>query len=81
MTHELPAPGSGQVIGVDNLQLARMARLAGAPQVAGAGVDLLAKLGDRVEAGQTLYRLHAQFPADLHFARSLAEKDCGYRLG
>ncbi|MBK6713983.1 MAG: thymidine phosphorylase family protein [Burkholderiales bacterium] len=81
LTHELPAPGSGQVIGVDNLQLARMARLAGAPQVAGAGVDLLAKLGDRVEAGQTLYRLHAQFPADLHFARSLAEKDCGYRLG
>ncbi len=81
LTHELPAPGSGQVIGIDNLQLARMARLAGAPQVAGAGVDLLAKLGDRVEAGQTLYRLHAQFPADLHFARSLAEKDCGYRLG
>ncbi len=81
LTHELPAPGSGQVMGIDNLQLARIARLAGAPQVAGAGVDLLAKLGDRVEAGQPLYRLHAQFPADLHFARSLAEKDCGYRLG
>ena len=65
---------------IDNLRLARIARLAGAPQVPGAGVDLLCKVGDVVAAGDLLYRLHAQYPADLAFARELAEADSGYRL-
>jgi hypothetical protein len=37
LTHEVPAPAQWQVIGIDNLQLARMARLAGAPQVPARG--------------------------------------------
>ena len=38
-------------------------------------VDLAVRLGDRVEAGQPLYRLHACYEADLAFARSMAEAD------
>ncbi|WP_088285424.1 thymidine phosphorylase family protein [Ideonella sp. A 288] len=81
MTHEVLAEAGGTVQSIDNLRLARIARLAGAPQVPGAGVDLLVKVGDSVAAGQALYRLHAQYETDLRFARDLARKDSGYRLG
>jgi thymidine phosphorylase len=80
LTHEVIAAHAGTVGMIDNLQLARIARLAGAPQVPGAGVDLLHKLGARVRAGEPLYRLHAQYPADLAFARELAERASGYTL-
>ncbi len=80
LTHEVTAVRDGTVGAIDNLRLARIARLAGAPQVSGAGVDLLRKVGDPVSAGQALYRIHARYPADLGFARELAGRDSGYRL-
>jgi thymidine phosphorylase len=78
---EVTAPADGTVIGVDNLRLARIARTSGAPQVRGAGVDLFVKLGDTVRAGQPLYRVHAQFDADLAFARQLVGRGNGFTLG
>lgn len=80
LTHEVTAEHAGTVSAIDNLRLARIARLAGAPQVRGAGVDLLRKVGDRAIAGQPLYRIHARYPADLAFARDMTERDSGYRL-
>jgi thymidine phosphorylase len=78
---EVLAPVDGVVCRVDNLQLARIARLAGAPKVQGAGVDLLHKLGDTVQAGMPLYRVHAAYSADLSFARAAAEQSPGMGLG
>jgi len=78
---ELVADEAGVVLAMDNQRLARIARLAGAPQVPGAGLDLLKKLGDRVQKGELLYRIHAQFEADLQFARDLALKGSGISLG
>jgi len=80
ITHEVTADQDGRVAAIDNLQLARIARLAGAPQVIGAGVDLLCKVGDAVHAGQPLYRIHASYSADLAFARDRAARDSGYRI-
>jgi thymidine phosphorylase len=80
LTHEVTADGRGTVAAIDNLRLARIARLAGAPQVMGAGVDLLRKVGDAVVAGQPMYRIHARYAADLGFARDLAQRDSGYRI-
>jgi thymidine phosphorylase len=81
LTLDVVAPASGVVASIDNYQIARVARLAGAPKVAGAGVDLLHKLGDTVTAGDVLYRVHASYPADLEFARQACTQDIGYRLG
>ncbi|MDI4632579.1 thymidine phosphorylase family protein [Pelomonas sp. V22] len=81
LTHEVRAAADGVIVGLDNLRIARIARLAGAPQVAGAGLDLLKKLGDPVRAGEPLYRIHAQFDADLEFARTHAAKDSGCSIG
>jgi thymidine phosphorylase len=81
LTFEVTAAADGVVIGIDNLRLARIARLAGAPQVRDAGVWLARKLGDAVRQGELLYRLHAHYDTDLSFARRMAEQGSGYRIG
>jgi len=78
---EVPATTDGVVTAIDNYQMARIARMAGAPLDKGAGVDLLKKLGDPVTAGEPLYRVHATFAADFRFASNLVESDTGYRVG
>ena len=81
LRHEVPAAADGIVTAIDNRQIARIARLAGAPLDPGAGVDLYRRLGEPVRAGEALYAIHAEFPADFHFARALAGRDPGYRIG
>ncbi|NIP72873.1 MAG: thymidine phosphorylase family protein [Gammaproteobacteria bacterium] len=78
---EVLAPETGTVTGIDNLQLARIARMAGAPMDMGAGVDLFKKLGDPVTGGERLYRVHAAFRADYKFAKRLTERSSGYTIG
>ncbi len=82
LTFEVTAARDGVVVAIDNYFIARLARHAGAPMDKGAGVDLLKKLGEAVTRGEPLYRVHAQFPADFHFAQRLVEeKGPGYRIG
>lgn len=81
LTFDVRAPSSGVVTGIDNLLIARIAGLAGAPKVANAGVDLLRKLGDPVQAEEVLYRVHASYPADLEFARQACNESIGYTIG
>jgi len=78
---EVCAPREGTVTGIDNLQIATIARLAGAPKVMGAGVDLFRKLGARVREGDPLYRIYADYPADLEFASRMAQRGIGYTVG
>lgn len=81
LVEEVCSPSAGVVTQIDNYQMARIARLAGAPIDKGAGVDLLKKLGDTAEQGEPLYRIHARFPADLEFARARLVEDSGFRVG
>ncbi|MFN4103110.1 MAG: thymidine phosphorylase family protein [Tepidimonas sp.] len=78
---EVTAAHDGVVTGVDNQRLARIARLAGAPKVAGAGVDLMRKLGEPVRAGDVLYHVYAEYPADVEFAREASAHASGYTIG
>ena len=81
LAFEVAAEADGLVAGIDNHQLARIARLAGAPKMQGSGVDLLKKLGDPVRKGEPLYRVHADYPADLDFARQASARASGYAIG
>jgi thymidine phosphorylase len=81
LCHQVKAERGGQIIAIDNQQLARIARLAGAPMDKGAGVDLHRKVGDRVRRGQVLYSIHAEFDADFDFAGEAAAEDNGFTLG
>jgi thymidine phosphorylase len=81
LTLEVAATEAGVVTDIDNLQIARIARLAGAPKVISAGVDLLHKLGSVVSAGDMLYRVHAEYQSDLEFARQACAKSTGFTIG
>ena len=81
LVKEVCADRSGTVISIDNLQMTRIARLAGAPMDKGAGVDLLKKLGDKVIEGEPLYRVHACFASDFRFADDLSSQSSGYEIG
>jgi thymidine phosphorylase len=67
-TRPLNAREAGRVRAIDNRRIARLAKLAGAPEDKAAGVDLHVNLGDLVVAGQPLCTVHAQSPGELAYA-------------
>jgi thymidine phosphorylase len=78
LTHEVAAARGGRVTAVDCLRIATIARLAGAPNDAGAGVDLLHTVGDDVRAGDPLYRIHGLDAAEFGRAVEAAGQDGGF---
>ncbi len=81
LSYPVVAEDDGVVTHIDNFQMAKIARLAGAPMDKKAGVDLVKKLGDEVTKGETLYYIYAEFPADFEFAKKLAQQNNGYQMG
>jgi thymidine phosphorylase len=71
-TRDVVAPRSGWVVAIDNRRLARIAKLAGAPKTACAGIDLHVQAGEFVERSQPLYTLHASSPGALAYAADYA---------
>jgi len=80
LTHVVTAEADGMISAIDCERVARIARLAGAPKARGAGVDLLARLGDRVARGAPLYRIHATSAAELDFAGQVARRGSAFRI-
>lgn len=64
------AARDGVVAAIDNRRLARVAKLAGAPTDAAAGLDLHVRVGSRVARGAPLFTLHADAPGELAYALS-----------
>ena len=58
--HDVPAPRDGRVLWFNNRDLVKIARAAGTPNDKGAGIQLYAKTGDKVEEGKTLYRIYSE---------------------
>ena len=73
LTHVITAPITGRLESIDNRQLARVAKLAGAPRSRAAGLELGAKLGERVEHGQPLLVLHGESRGELAYALAYAK--------
>jgi thymidine phosphorylase len=71
--HPIKASNAGRAVAVDNRKLARVAKLAGAPDAKAAGVEVHISLGDEVDRGQPLYTIHAESPGELEYALSYAE--------
>ena len=78
---DVRATTAGVVTGINNLRLARIAGLAGAPKVKTAGVDLVCRLGQAVAPGDVLYRVYAAYPADAAFAHQASDAASGYTIG
>lgn len=67
-THEVLAVHAGRVCAIDNRQLAKVAKLAGAPKAASAGLVLHVKIGDVVEPDEPLFTVHAETPGELNYS-------------
>jgi thymidine phosphorylase len=74
--HQRPivAGKAGRVITIDNRRLAKVAKLAGAPDAKAAGVEVHAKLREAVSVGTPLYTIHADAPGELDYAFAFAEQ-------
>lgn len=59
---------SGELQSIDNRRLAKIAKLAGAPASAGAGIEYRLRLGDEVREGEPLFTVYAQTAGELAYA-------------
>jgi thymidine phosphorylase len=80
LTRDIVATRTGVVESINNQRINKIGVLAGASQYAGAGLDLLKKVGDTVETGETLYRIHSLTSSDFAFANSAVDGDNGYEI-
>lgn len=62
---------------IDNRKIAKLAKLAGAPDAKAAGVALHVKLGDVISAGEPMCTVHAQAPGELAYALDYAAATAG----
>jgi thymidine phosphorylase len=69
----LEARRDGRIREIDCWEIARVAKLAGAPAHAPAGLRLLRGIGDVILRGEPLLEIHAQSRPQLDFAREHAE--------
>ncbi len=72
-TRPINARGAGRVQAIDNRKIARLAKLAGAPEDKAAGVDLHVCIGDLIFVGQPLCTVHADAPGQLAYAFEYAD--------
>lgn len=72
VSRPLVAPHAGRVGLINNRTLARLAKLAGAPDDKAAGVELHVRLGDEVGAREPLLTVHAEAPGELAYALEYA---------
>jgi thymidine phosphorylase len=79
---EIRAEVSGRVREIDCWRIARVAKRAGAPAHAAAGVRLLRRVDDEVRAGDPLYEIHAQSRSQLASAEQYARSHRAiYQIG
>jgi len=71
---------SGKVIEINNKELARVARIAGAPKDPSAGLWVEAKIGDKVEKGDLLYTIYSNSKEKLNNVDDFCNKDCAYTI-
>jgi thymidine phosphorylase len=75
LVHPILANRDGVLRGIDNRRLAKIAKLAGAPASATAGVEFKLRLGDAVRAGEPLLHVHAQTAGELDYALAYANRN------
>lgn len=73
LKQDFVAPRAGRVASIDNRTLARVAKLAGAPQAKLAGLELHVKLDSEVQRGEPLFSLYGESSGELTYARAFAD--------
>jgi len=63
----------GNVLWIDNTDIAAIARKAGAPRDKGGGIELFAKMGDTVKKGDDIFKIYSNNTIRLNIAVKLAK--------
>jgi thymidine phosphorylase len=63
----------GALVKIDNRKLAKLAKLAGAPEDKAAGLELHVRCGQTIRAGDPLCTIHAESPGELAYAMGYAD--------
>lgn len=71
--YSLLAARSGRIVRMDNRKLARLAKLAGAPNAKAAGLELHVKLDQAVGSGDPIGTVHAESRGELEYALDYAD--------
>lgn len=79
-SHPITADQAGRILAIDAHRISAIARLAGAPADAHAGVDLACGRGDTVARGALLFQVQASQHGPLADALVAAQADPGIRL-
>ena len=74
-TRDIFASRSGRIAAIDNRRLARIAKLAGAPQRAAAGLVLHKRVGQVVEEGEPVLTIHSESRGELDYAHTYAARN------
>ena len=74
------AKTTGYVHAIDNLKIATIASLAGAPIDKYAGIHLIKKVADKVTKGDVLFIIYADFNSNFDFATEFAHENEVYSL-
>ncbi|MDX2368737.1 MAG: hypothetical protein QNK36_10090, partial [Colwellia sp.] len=78
LEYSVTAQKSGYIYAIDNLKIAHIASLAGAPIDKNAGIDLIKKVGDKIKKGDTLFIIYACFKSDFEFSTQFADENNAY---
>ncbi len=70
--HLMAADRTGIVDRIDNRRLAKVAKLAGAPDDPSAGVEIHVRIGHRVVEGEPTYTIHSEAPGELAYGLNYA---------
>jgi thymidine phosphorylase len=72
--HPLIAPRAGRVVHINNRKLARLAKLAGAPEAKAAGIHMEVRLGEEIDRGQPIMFIHSETSGELAYALEYAAR-------
>lgn len=73
LQHSITATASGHIASINNRKIAKLAKLAGAPDVKAAGLQIHVKLGTEVKAGAPIITVHADTTGELAYALDYAQ--------
>lgn len=65
---------SGKIIAIDNFKISKIARLAGAPKDAEAGIYLYKHIGDKIKKGEKLYTIYSKGKESMKYAVEMSQE-------
>jgi len=78
--HPCKSSKEGKVVNINNKNISKIARIAGAPKDKGAGIYLNKKVGDRVKKGELLYTVYSESKFKLGLVKELLRTGNGYKV-